>query len=184
MAQNESRYTVLRDLIYPKSYFDGVSGGDVIEGWSPNNLRRIFIFTNRVYVQWYVNCNKFEGKNPFLNYNGAVLKSGAIRYKDFGGANDAAANDLNYTLPAILDIVFKSGRNDGYKLANIEEVIFVNNKFERHDGRNYRTYKVDEFIRYIGVTELNINENENEFLQLLVKNDDKPVCEWGNAKLR
>ena len=181
MAQNESRYTVLRDLIYPKSYFDGVSGGDVIEGWSPNNLRRIFIFTNRVYVQWYVNCNKLEGKNPFLNYNGAVLKSGAIRYKDFGGANDAAANDLNYTLPAILDIVFKSGRNDGYKLANIEEVIFVNNKFERHDGRNYRTYKVDEFIRYIGVTELDINENE--FLQLLVKNDDKPVCEWGNAKL-
>ena len=66
MAQNESRYAVLRDLIYPKSYFEGVSDGTMIKGWSPNNLRRIFLFTNRVYVQWYVNCNKLEGKNPFL----------------------------------------------------------------------------------------------------------------------
>ena len=184
MAQNESRYAVLRDLIYPKSYFEGVSDGTMIKGWSPNNLRRIFLFTNRVYVQWYVNCNKLEGKNPFLNYNGAVLKSGAIRYKDFGAANDAVGNDMNYELPALFDVIFKKGK-EGYKLANIEELIFVNegqNTYLMHDGRNYNTYSISEYKRYIGITYLEVS-SEQEFLKELVENDEKPVCKWGNAKL-
>lgn len=184
MAQNESRYAVLRDLIYPKSYFEGVSDGTMIKGWSPNNLRRIFLFTNRVYVQWYVNCNKLEGKNPFLNYNGAVLKSGAIRYKDFGAANGAVGNDMNYELPALFDVIFKKGK-EGYKLANIEELIFVNegqNTYLMHDGRNYNTYSISEYKRYIGITYLEVS-SEQEFLKELVENDEKPVCKWGNAKL-
>ena len=98
MAQNESRYDVLKNLIYPKAYFEGVSDGTIIKDWSPNNLRRIFIFENRVYVQWYVRGNKLEGINPFLNYNGIILRSGALRYKEFASANVATENDMNYNL--------------------------------------------------------------------------------------
>ena len=184
MAQNESRYDVLKNLIYPKAYFEGVSDGTIIKDWSPNNLRRIFIFENRVYVQWYVRGNKLEGINPFLNYNGIILRGGALRYKEFASANVATENDINYELPSLLDIVFKKGK-DGYKLANIEEVIFVNesqNKYLMHDGRNYNAYSISEYKRYIGITYLEVS-SEQEFMKALVENDEKPVCKWGNAKL-
>ena len=184
MAQNESRYDVLKNLIYPKAYFEGVSDGTIIKDWSPNNLRRIFIFENRVYVQWYVRGNKLEGINPFLNYNGIILRSGALRYKEFASANVATENDVNYELPSLLDIVFKKGK-DGYKLANIEEVIFVNesqNKYLMHDGRNYNAYSISEYKRYIGITYLEVS-SEQEFMKALVENDEKPVCRWGRAKL-
>ena len=184
MAQNESRYDVLKNLIYPKAYFEGVSDGTIIKDWSPNNLRRIFIFENRVYVQWYVRGNKLEGINPFLNYNGIILRGGALRYKEFASANVATENDINYELPSLLDIVFKKGK-DGYKLANIEEVIFVNesqNKYLMHDGRNYNAYSISEYKRYIGITYLEVS-GEQEFMKALVENDEKPVYKWGNAKL-
>lgn len=188
MAQNESRYAVLRDLIYPKEYFGGVSNSTTIKGWSPNNLRRIFISKVRVYVQWYMvgDNKKLGGINPFLsNYTGQVINSGALRYKDFASANVAVENDVNYELKPLLDLVFKTG-DDGYKLANIEEIIFINesqNEYLSHDGMNYNAYDLKKYTRYIGITSLEVS-SEKEFLSLIVENDNKPVCEWKNANLK
>ena len=187
MAQNGSRYEVLKKLIYPNKYFDGVTAGTTIKGWSPNNVRRIFIFDKSVFVQWYVKGlnSELSGINPLLNMkNTGAVNNIIIRGAEFKTANEAVRNDANYELPAMLDLLFKSGQKDGYKLANIEEVITVNlsDDLSLHDGRNYNTYKLQEYKRYIGVSELDVGSME-EFLKCLVKNSDKPVCFWGNAKL-
>lgn len=186
MAQNSSRYEVLKKLIYPSNYFEGVTAGTKIEGWSPNNLRRIFIFDNCVFVQWYVRGLNAElpGLNPFTNMKSTSTASAniVIRYAEFKTANEAVLNDTNYELPAMLDLVFKSGQKDGYKLANIEDVVLVNlnENFALHDGRNYNTYKLQEYTRYFGVSELDVGSME-EFLDYLVKNNDKPLCFWNKA---
>lgn len=186
MAQNESRYDVLKRLIYPSKYFGGVTKGTKIDDWSPNNLRRIFIFDNCVFVQWYVGgLNlKLPGINPFAKMKSKSTESAnvVIRYAEFKSANEAVINDTNYELPAMLDLVFKSGQKDGYKLSNIEDIVLVNlsDTFSLHDGRNYNTYKLQEYTRYFGVSKLDVGSME-EFLDYLVKNNDKPLCFWNKA---
>lgn len=189
MAQNSSRYEVLKKLIYPNKYFEGVTAGTTIKGWSPNNVRRIFIFDNYVFVQWYVGGLNVElpGINPFTKMKSTSTASAniVIRYAEFKSANEAVLNDTNYELPAMLDLVFKSGQKDGYKLANIEDIVLVDlnenyKNFSLHDARNYNTYKLQEYKRYFGVSELDVGSME-EFLDYLVKNNDKPLCFWNKA---
>ena len=179
MAQNSSRYEVLKKLIYPNKYFEGVTAGTTIKGWSPNNVRRIFIFDNYVFVQWYVGGLNVElpGINPFTKMKSTSTASAniVIRYAEFKSANEAVLNDTNYELPAMLDLVFKSGQKDGYKLANIEDIVLVDfngnyENFSLHDARNYNTYKLQEYKRYFGVSELDVGSME-EFVYLIIAFD-------------
>lgn len=129
-----SRYEVAKTAIYPKiggkSTFD--SSDTVINGWSPNNLRRVIIFKDAIVTDWFlkpVNIDyrgvKFEGGTKKIdimgvNFYGTII-SDATNQQQIKAIESASMSNAKLPLN-IMDLLVSSR---GRTFQNLEEIVFV-----------------------------------------------------------
>ena len=166
MANLNGRMEALKSVMYPtvkkQSYFESVSG--VIDDWSPNNLRRIFILKDKVFLEYYIISKITTGKNVFINLNGNCIRSYVLPTLDQSSIMQLqnGANKVNTILGLI------AGEYGGKKFQNLEEIVFIGSDRTPEFGLDTMNFnmlrnKFKAFKRLKGIAYLACDEQE--FLQ-------------------
>lgn len=179
MANLNGRMEAMKSALYPtvkkQSYFESVSG--VIDDWSPNNLRRIFISKDKVFLEYYITSKLTTGKNVYTKLN--CIRSYVLPILDQNSIMQLQ-NGVN-KVNTILGLI--AGEYGGKKFQNLEEIVFIGsdrtpefrldtmnfnmlrNKFKtfkRLKGIAYLAYDEQEFLKVY--YDINTDKIDREFL--------------------
>ena len=179
MANLNGRMEAMKSALYPtvkkQSYFESVSG--VIDDWSPNNLRRIFISKDKVFLEYYITSKLTTGKNVYTKLN--CIRSYVLPILDQNSIMQLQ-NGVN-KVNTILGLI--AGEYGGKKFQNLEEIFFIGNDrtsefkldtmnfnviknkfraFKRLKGIAYLAYDEQEFLKEY--YDINRDKIDREFL--------------------
>ena len=193
MAEYSSRFEAVKAAIYPivkkQDYYEAIQG--TVDGWSPNNLRRVFIGENYVLLEWYMkpaisDKTYTRGKIAIDGIQGCKLQYfdlTAPTQRELRGVQQGAGQQSS---PSVIGLLF--GLHGGRKFQNLEEVIFIGDSnnpiFVRDlaewsivDGKQVSTY-----LRLVSVAFLGMNQQEFIKAYRGMANDkenaDTFICEY------